>query len=162
MESEHSTWTAWTPCRTGGECKVQEIMDREEVYQVEIILKHRSRGQKNQYLIKWEGYLITEASWEPESAFLDDRDLLSTYEQKHQLWKRWWLENSSLNHGLGSFSWFLKKEVTSISGRTAWGSWTTNWRHPWGLFLSSTYISHIYQPSWLLPPTGQQIHNSNS
>ena len=58
-----------------------DIVDREEVYQVETILKHRRRGQGYQYLIKWEGYLITEVSWEPESAFSDDGDLLDKYKQ---------------------------------------------------------------------------------
>ena len=62
-----------------------DIVNGEEVYQVKTILKHRRRGQGYQYLIKWEGYPITEALWEPESAFSDDGDLLSTYKQKHQL-----------------------------------------------------------------------------
>ena len=58
-----------------------DIVDREEVYQVKTILKHRRQGQGYQYLIKWEGYPITEASWEPESAFSDDGDLLNEYKQ---------------------------------------------------------------------------------
>ena len=58
-----------------------DIMDGEEVYQVETILKHRRQGQGYQYLIKWEGYLITEALWKPESAFSDDGDLLDVYKQ---------------------------------------------------------------------------------
>ena len=49
-----------------------DIVDGEEVYQVEIILKHRRQGQGYQYLIKWNRYPITEASWELESAFSDD------------------------------------------------------------------------------------------
>ena len=62
-----------------------DIMDGEEVYQVETILKHRKRKQGYQYLIKWEGHPITEASWEPESAFSDNGDLLNDYKQQHQL-----------------------------------------------------------------------------
>ena len=62
-----------------------DIVDGEEVYQVETILKHRRRGQGYQYLIKWEGYLITKASWEPKSAFSDNGDLLDEYKQRHQL-----------------------------------------------------------------------------
>ena len=64
-----------------------DIVDGEEVYQVEMILKHRRWGWGYQYLIKWEGYPITEASWEPESAFSDNGDLLNEYKQQHQLWK---------------------------------------------------------------------------
>ena len=64
-----------------------DIVNGEEVYQVETILKHRRGGWEYQYLIKWEGYPITEASWKPESAFSDDGDLLDEYKQQHQLWK---------------------------------------------------------------------------
>ena len=62
-----------------------DIVNGEEVYQVETILKHRKQGQGYQYLIKWEGYLITEALWKPESAFSDNSDLLKDYKQQHQL-----------------------------------------------------------------------------
>jgi hypothetical protein len=62
---------------------ILDVLDREEVYNVEMILK---RGQSYQYLIKWEGYPISEALWEPETAFSDDGDLLSVYKQWHQLW----------------------------------------------------------------------------
>jgi Chromo (CHRromatin Organisation MOdifier) domain len=65
---------------------IPDILDREEVYNVETILKHRRRGQSYQYLIKWEGYLISEALWEPEEAFSDDGNLLAIYKQQHQLW----------------------------------------------------------------------------
>ena len=62
-----------------------EIIKGEEVYQIKTILKHRKRGQGYQYLIKWEGYPISEASWEPESLFSEDRDLLDLYKEQHQI-----------------------------------------------------------------------------
>jgi hypothetical protein len=65
---------------------VPDILDGEEVYNVETILRHQRRGQSYQYLIKWEGYLISKASWEPEEAFSDDGNLLSLYKKQHQLW----------------------------------------------------------------------------
>jgi Chromo (CHRromatin Organisation MOdifier) domain len=65
---------------------IPDILDREEeVYNMKTILKHRRRGRSYQYLIKWEGYPISEASWEPEEAFLNDGDLLAIYKQWHQL-----------------------------------------------------------------------------
>ena len=62
-----------------------EIINGEEVYQIKIILKHRRRGQGYQYLIKWEGYPILEALWEPESLFSDNADLLELYRKQHQI-----------------------------------------------------------------------------
>ena len=62
-----------------------ELLEGEEVYTIESILKHRKRGRGYQYLIKWEGYPISDATWEPESAFSDDGDLLDLYKQRHQL-----------------------------------------------------------------------------
>jgi Chromo (CHRromatin Organisation MOdifier) domain len=60
---------------------IPDILNGEEVYNVEMILKHRRRGQSYQYLIKWEGYPISEASWKPEEAFSDDGNLLAIHKQ---------------------------------------------------------------------------------
>src|SRR5271154_1109525 len=62
-----------------------ELVDSEEVYEVERILKHRKRGRGYQYLILWRGYPISDATWEPESAFSDDGDMLETYKDQYQL-----------------------------------------------------------------------------
>jgi hypothetical protein len=62
-----------------------EVIEGEEVYEVENILKHRRRGRGHQYYVKWKGYPITEASWEPEHVFSNDGNLLTQYKQRHQL-----------------------------------------------------------------------------
>ena len=62
-----------------------DLLEGEEVYTVERILKHRRRGRGYQYYIQWEGYPITEASWESESAFSADGDTLANYKERHQL-----------------------------------------------------------------------------
>ena len=62
-----------------------EIVEGEEVYEVESILKHRRRGQTYQYYVKWRGYPISNASWEPEDSFSTDSDLLSQYKLRHHL-----------------------------------------------------------------------------
>ena len=62
-----------------------DLIEGEEVYEVENILKHRKRGRGHQYYVKWKGYPISEASWEPEEVFSDDGDLLTHYKQCHQL-----------------------------------------------------------------------------
>jgi Chromo (CHRromatin Organisation MOdifier) domain len=64
---------------------ILDILNEEKVYNVETILKHQRRGRSYQYLIKWEGYPISEASWELEEAFLNDGNLLAIYKQQHQL-----------------------------------------------------------------------------
>ena len=61
-----------------------ELLEGEEVYKVETILKHQRRGRKYQYYIKWEGYPIPEATWEEES-FSDDGNMLEQYKLCHQL-----------------------------------------------------------------------------
>ena len=43
------------------------VVDGEEEYEVEAILKHKCKGARYLYLVMWKGYPITEASWEPES-----------------------------------------------------------------------------------------------
>jgi hypothetical protein len=62
-----------------------EIVEGEEVYKVEMILKHQQRGRGHHYYVKWKGYPILEATWEPENVFSDNGDLLTQYEQRHQL-----------------------------------------------------------------------------
>ena len=62
-----------------------ELKEGEEVYEVETILYHRKRGRGYQYFIKWRGYPIADASWEPEHAFSDDGDTLTRYKQRHNL-----------------------------------------------------------------------------
>ena len=65
-----------------------DLIEGEEVYEVENILKHRKRGQGYQYYVKWKGYPISEASWEPEEVFSDDGDLLTRYKERQQLYGR--------------------------------------------------------------------------
>ena len=62
-----------------------ELLEGKEVYKVETILKHWKRGRGYQYYIKWKRYLVTEATWENESAFSDDGDMVKQYKLRHQL-----------------------------------------------------------------------------
>jgi Chromo (CHRromatin Organisation MOdifier) domain len=41
-----------------------ELLEGDEVYEVEMILKHWRRGRGYRYYVKWKGYPITEATWE--------------------------------------------------------------------------------------------------
>ena len=62
-----------------------DIEEGEEAYKVESILKHRKQGQGHQYYVKWIGYPISEASWEPELNLAGALDILNEYKQRHQL-----------------------------------------------------------------------------
>ena len=61
------------------------LVKDEEVYEVETILNHRKRGRGYQYFVKWRGYPISDASWEPEHSFSDDGDTLAQYKLQHHL-----------------------------------------------------------------------------
>src|ERR1700678_3776887 len=62
-----------------------DIEDREEVYEVEQILKHRKCGQGYEYLVKWAGYPITKTLWEPKLSFTGTTEILQEYQEPHQL-----------------------------------------------------------------------------
>ena len=62
-----------------------ELLEEQEVYEVEMIIKHQKQGQGYQYFIKWKGYPIKEAMWEPESNILKDGNMLEQYKLQHQL-----------------------------------------------------------------------------
>ena len=62
-----------------------ELEEGEEVYDVETILNHRKRERGYQYFVKWQGYPITDASWEPEHMFSNDSDTLTRYKLQHNL-----------------------------------------------------------------------------
>ena len=56
-----------------------DLLEEQEVYEVETIVKHRRRGKGYQYFIKWKGYPIKEATWEPEANISKDGDMLTRY-----------------------------------------------------------------------------------
>ena len=63
-----------------------ELIEGEEEYEVEAILRHkRIKRGKCKYLVKWSGYPISEASWEPEEALIHAPDILNSYKRRHKL-----------------------------------------------------------------------------
>ena len=55
------------------------MVDGEEEYEVEAILRHKGKGARHLYLVMWKGYPITEASWEPESHLRNAPLILEDY-----------------------------------------------------------------------------------
>ena len=55
------------------------MVDGEEEYEVEAILRHKGKGARRLYQVLWKGYPVTEASWEPESHLRNASSLLEDY-----------------------------------------------------------------------------------
>lgn len=62
-----------------------EFIDEEYEYQVEDILDVRVVRNKRQFLVKWEGYPIQEATWEPESNLVNCVDVLNGFLARRKL-----------------------------------------------------------------------------
>merc|ERR1712060_125861 len=59
----------------------------DEEYDVDILLDHRDEAARRMYLVKWEGYPTSEATWEPSSN-LSCKQLVRQYEHLKGEWKR--------------------------------------------------------------------------
>ena len=66
----------------------QNFLKEQEIYKVKTIIKHWEQGWGYQYFIKWKGYPIKEAKWEPESNISKDGNMLEQYKLWHQLWNQ--------------------------------------------------------------------------
>ena len=55
------------------------LVEGEEEYEVEAILRHKGKGSSRLYQVLWKGYPITEASWEPESHLRNAPQILEDY-----------------------------------------------------------------------------------
>jgi hypothetical protein len=61
-----------------------EGTDAEPEWDVEAILNKRTRGRKTYYLVKWIGYPMEEASWEPEDCVSNAREAIEEFEQRQR------------------------------------------------------------------------------
>jgi len=59
----------------------------DEEYDVDILLDHRDDAARRMYLVKWEGYPLSEATWEPSSN-LSCKQLVRQYEHLKGKWKK--------------------------------------------------------------------------
>jgi len=57
-----------------------DIVDEKEEYEVEKILDHKGGVRRRRYLVKWKGYPLSEATWEPKKFLAHSRDAVLQYE----------------------------------------------------------------------------------
>lgn len=57
-------------------------------YEVEAILNHKGKGNRQRYLVKWKGYETSENSWIPAGAFSHAKDILREYKERKHLPRR--------------------------------------------------------------------------
>ena len=55
------------------------MVNDEEEFEVEAILRHKGSGARRLYQVLWKGYPITEASWEPKSHLCNAPQILEEY-----------------------------------------------------------------------------------
>ena len=61
-------------------------MEGEEHFEVEALLKHRSKGNSRQYLVGWLGYGLEHDEWIHEEELVDRAEaLLKKYKDIHRL-----------------------------------------------------------------------------
>ena len=62
-----------------------ELINGEEEYEVEGIMKHRDTKNGQQYYIRWKGYPPSEDSWEDKTSLENSQELLERYKKDNKL-----------------------------------------------------------------------------
>ena len=62
-----------------------DLINGEEEYKVERILKHRGHPKHHQYLIRWKGYAADEDSWQNKADLGNASELLQEYKKRAKL-----------------------------------------------------------------------------
>ena len=62
-----------------------DLIDNEEEYEIERIVKHKGRPKHLSFLIQWKGYSSEEDSWVPESDLGNTLEFLVNYKRRHKL-----------------------------------------------------------------------------
>ena len=63
-----------------------DIVEGEEEYEIEAILAHRGKGQRQQYLVQWKGYPSSENQWLPDKELRRNAlDLLNEYKSSRKI-----------------------------------------------------------------------------
>ena len=58
-----------------------DLVDGQEEYEIEAIIRHRNQGKGYAYLVKWKNYPTSENTWEPERNLNNARTILAKYKK---------------------------------------------------------------------------------
>jgi hypothetical protein len=67
---------------------VAEVDNGAPEWEVEQIVGRRGKGRRLQYLVKWLGYPISEATWETSENVANSTELIADYEDRLEAWSR--------------------------------------------------------------------------
>ena len=62
-----------------------DLINGEEEYEVERILKHQGHSKRHQYLVRWKGYAADEDSWQHEANLGNASEHLQEYKKRAKL-----------------------------------------------------------------------------
>ena len=62
-----------------------DVVNGEEEWEVESILKHKGAGNRRRYFVLWKGYSLAEASWEREEDLEHSQEILADYKARHRI-----------------------------------------------------------------------------
>jgi hypothetical protein len=57
------------------------FIDGEEEFEVKMILDHQGGKHRWEYLVKWRGYPVSDATWEPKRSLHHAPDVVLQYEE---------------------------------------------------------------------------------
>ena len=60
-----------------------DLINGEEEYEIEKIIRHRGTSSTRSFLIRWKGYLAEEDSWVPEQDLKNAKSALAAYKKLH-------------------------------------------------------------------------------
>lgn len=106
LPSRRNRATSQLPAISDSEDSDDEVTDaiNGEIYQVEKIVRHRIRGGRPQFLIKWAGFPDSYNTWEPRENILDDR-VLKYYFQTCPRAKRLFDSDPDFTPRVATLSW---------------------------------------------------------
>jgi transposase InsO family protein len=62
-----------------------DLVNGQEEYEVEAIVRHRMKAKKREYYVKWVGYPHWDNTWQKRDTLLKAQDILDSYERVHPI-----------------------------------------------------------------------------